>query len=392
MITKMEEIVTEAKNEFIDKVKRTIFHKQYHIPTPKGVQTVNVKDSSVKSALSTILPKNTIKLIGDHIEHYFLLRSFISFTSSPQSFRTAWGLRSQNLTPWDADILTNEGAQLLPINDESKMFQTIQQGVEYGPAKRLILGVRHSEGNFDDKLDDLGRFTYQPPANVTGVLRYRWCQHLSEKMELPYILLAVMWFKTHNPINKKLNHAFIITPAKIIDPEKDTGDIKSNLAKPLTLQLITRSEALSTLNLIFSMNETDSVIETRSPLQDALGREWSYGHINNAQKGRQIKHWAKNTGKRCPGTHCKNGHQHVEFEDLNQSEIAFGHIIPQNWAKAFTYLLDRVDHPDNLYLTCKHCNSSLGDKFPDMALRESIVNNGTIGDWLRLNEDQIRKS
>jgi hypothetical protein len=84
------------------------------------------------------------------------------------------------------------------------------------------------------------------------------------------------------------------------------------------------------------MNETDSIIETRSPFPITLAREWGYDNINNSKKGRQLKRWAQKTGKQCPGLKCKNGKQHIEFTDLSQSEIAFGHIISKNWSKAFT--------------------------------------------------------
>ena len=46
---------------------------------------------------------------------------------------------------------------------------------------------------------------------------------------------------------------------------------------------------------------------------------------------------------------------------------------------------------DNLYLTCKKCNSSLSDNFPDKKLKKNITNTGTIGDWLRNHEKQIRE-
>ena len=81
---------------------------------------------------------------------------------------------------------------------------------------------------------------------------------------------------------------------------------------------------------------------------------------------------------------------HILFRDLKLSDIAFGHIISQNWTSAFTFMLDKVHHPDNLYLTCKNCNSSLSNNFPDPQLRKAIVKEGTIGDWLRLYENSIR--
>ena len=89
----------------------------------------------------------------------------------------------------------------------------------------------------------------------------------------------------------------------------------------------------------------------------------------------------------CPGESCN----HSLFDSLNLNQIAFGHIIPQDWAHSFTYILDKKNHPDNLYLTCNKCNSSLSNNFPGLKLRKEINKRGTIGDWLRKAEENTRK-
>ena len=281
--------------------------------------------------------------------------------------------------------MANEGGQLIPVNKESRVFQCVQQGVELGIKKRLITAVRHSEGNFDDDLDDLGRFEYQPPADVTGMLRYRWCQFLSKNLETPYILIAVMWFEYR--INESMNHVFIISPAKIIEEKKDLNDFGKSIHRPLILQIINRDEALNSINRIYSLGYSDIELETRAPLSNLLAREWAYDKIHTSTKGRQIKKWAKIMNETCPGESCN----HSLFDSLNLNQIAFGHIIPQDWAHSFTYILDKKNHPDNLYLTCNKCNSSLSNNFPDLKLRKEISKRGTIGDWLRKAEENIRE-
>lgn len=385
------EILQTATKKFGEKAEAEIADKDYRIASPSNDKSVGVTTTRIKNALRTICPRSTSQLRDDVIHHFEEVRSLIPFCSSPKSFRTAWGLRSELLNPLDANTIVDQGGQLVPINKSSRIFQCIQQGVELGINKRLILAVRHSEGNYEDKMDDLGRFTYQPPNNVAGMLRYRWCEFLSDSMKTPYITLAIMWFKVHQPINKELTHAFVVAPVKIIDYERHLEDLGISLSDPLDLQTINRTDALSILNLIFSLNETDREIETRYELPEQLAREWSYDKINNTEKGRKIKRWARKTGKKCPGILCKNG-PHIEFKDLSPSVISFGHIVSRNWAKAYTYILDKVHHPDNLYLTCRSCNSSLGDTFPDKSFRDNIVKIGTIGDWLRKSEPEIRKS
>jgi len=384
-----------SKEEFRRKAESEIGSEEYRIESPSDDKRVNVTTNKINNALGIVCPMDIVSLKDDVIQHFEEVRRFIPFCSSPKSFRTAWDLRSKLLNPWDANTLVDQGGQLIPENKCSRIFQCIQQGAELGINRRLLFAVRHSEGNYEDKMDDLGRFTYQPPNNATGMLRYRWCQFLSKSIKIPYILLAVMWFKVHQPINEELKYVFMVAPAKIIDYEEDLINIGNSLSRPLQLQIINRTEALSTLNLIFSLDETSLEIETRYDLSEQLAREWAYDKINNTEKGRKIKRWAQNRGKRCPGTMCNNGNTpHIELTDLRLSQISFGHIVSRNWAKAFRYMLDKVDHPDNLYLTCKSCNSSLGDAFPDRPLRDVIVapEFGTIGDWLRKNEEEIRES
>ena len=141
------------------------------------------------------------------------------------------------------------------------------------------------------------------------------------------------------------------------------------------------------LNIINSLNDTSFETKTRRELDESLAREWEFDKINSSKKGKKIKLFAAKRGKSCPGSLCN----HVKFAQLSNQEIAFGHIISQKWIRSFNFLLDKKDHPDNLYLSCQKCNSSLSDNFPDTKLRSEIETRGTIGDWLRKHEESIRK-
>ncbi len=195
-----------------------------------------------------------------------------------------------------------------------------------------------------------------------------------------------MWFEYK--ISKKSNLVFVAAPAKIIEFEDDLKDIGQSLSNPLTLKLVNRAEVFNTINLLRSLSQTHLEIKTRPQLNEFLAREFAFDRINSSQKGKKIKKWARNGGKTCPGTLCN----HIKFAQLNSKKIAFGHIVSQDWARSFTFLLDIKDHPDNLYLTCQDCNSSLGNKFPGADLRKQIEKRGTIGDWLRRDEEGIRNS
>lgn len=349
-------------------------------------KNVSINQLKLKNSFKQIFrDKNNISKIGKNLQlHFNDLRPFISLCSSPKAFRTAWNLRSSALSDLDAEAITNDGGQLVPFNSSTRFLKYEQQGVLLSDYNYLH-AVRHSEGNYDDELDEFGRFTYQPPSDVSGMMRYRWGQILSKNLNIPYVIICIMWFQFR--INTKLNQVFLLSPAKIIDFDDDLKDLNKSFHNPLKLELLQRSDAYIALNQIKSLDNELVDVDIRNPLDDKLAREWSYDKINTGKKGIQIKNWAKKNLLKCPGEICGN----TTFENLRNQDIAFGHIISQNWSSAFTFVLEKVNHPDNLYLTCKKCNSSLSDNFPDKKLKRNITNTGTIGDWLRNHEKQIRE-
>lgn len=128
----------------------------------------------------------------------------------------------------------------------------------------------------------------------------------------------------------------------------------------------------------------------RPALTKTLEKEWNYKSITRGKKSLIIKDWAKNTNQKCPdGRKCGG----VRFKELSNSNIAYGHILSQDFTKTFPHLHNQVHHPDNLYLTCKSCNSSLGGNNADKELINRIKNeSGTIGDWLRNYIKEISSS
>lgn len=355
--------------------------KTYNIPSPNQQRKVQFTESKIRNALNTILSNHNLSdLLNDFNDQLENTQRLLAFCSSPKAFQSAWNMRSQVISFSDAESILKYEGQLIPVNDKERFLKTEQQGVILHKSKRFPIGIRHSEGNYDDTLDDLGIFEYQPPGDVSGVMRYRFYEYISKKLNIDLLLIAVMWFKYR--INDQLNHVFVLCPTKVIP-----GDINSNffddISRPLKLQTITRNDAFLTLNRLRSLNESSLELTVRPELSDDMVREWSYEKIKTGPKGLKIKKWAQKTGQECPD--CL-----TPFNQFTFSNIAFGHIVSQNWSRSFTFLLDKVNHPDNLYLTCQNCNSSLGDRFPSGNLRSSILQQNTIGDWLRSNEEIIR--
>ncbi len=193
-----------------------------------------------------------------------------------------------------------------------------------------------------------------------------------------------MWFKVEGAKSGE-DHLFIVAPAKVMEIPNSIIT-NSNLNSAIKLEIISRKEAEDIIFRFYALNDTSTPIEIRDHLPELIAREWSYEKIKSSFKGKKIKRWAMDQNYHCPGDRCG----HKSFSTMTYSEISFGHIVYQDWARAFRFLLEKKDHPDNLYLTCQNCNSSLGASFPEKKLVEKILKNGTIGDWLRRHESSIR--
>lgn len=126
----------------------------------------------------------------------------------------------------------------------------------------------------------------------------------------------------------------------------------------------------------------------RDALPESVINEWNYKKITTGKKGLIIKNWAKKSNLKCiDGSKCGG----IKFKEIENSKITFGHIIPQSWSKEYPHLLTSIHHPDNLYLTCQSCNSSLSSGFPDDELKKRISGKeGTIGDWLRNHIEELK--
>jgi len=372
-------ILTNFRSKAISEIKEGPYPVQV---SPTEEKMVAVTKRSIENGLKIICPPDTKKLASDIMSHFRELQIFIPFCSSPKSFRSAWDLRSEDLNKHTADRLVNEGAQLIPENIISERFFPVkdEQGVGLDTKQRLVTEVRHSKGNYDDRLDDLGIFTYQPPRTAPGMLRYRWCEYLSSELNFSYVLIASMWlnYKISEENNIKV---FIIVPAQIINPKKNLRDLSKTLQNPLELQTMNRADAYLSLNVLESLYNSTTEIKIREPLPKSFEEQWAYDEIHDSKKGKEIIKWYRENARKCPG--CGR-----LFSEFRGGDIAFGHIISQDWAGTYQHHSSTVHHPDNLYVTCKNCNSSLGNSFPnkEQTSQESILKDGTIGDWIRKNK------
>ena len=354
-------------------------------------KSIVVNKTEALSRWNLLYGSDTDRFLENLSQHISFLERYIPFSSTPQAFKAAWEIRSPDLTLTDSEIVVSLGGQLIPQIKNSNIFESNQKGLMISPiSEGLLLGVRHSEGNYQDKLDDLGRFNYQPPEDLRGLLRYRFYEHFSKETKVPLILFVTMWFGFNNGLEREDQELhpveskwlFTVCPVKVISHHPLE---ENTIHAPIELQLISRREAYDICSQLKSLAKPNVDIQFRPSLSHAVQSEFSYEHIKSSKKGNAIKKWAQINNKKCPG--CEKA-----FSEINSSKIAFGHIISQNWCQSFSFLANKVHDPDNLYLTCSSCNSSLNKYFPDKNLQDKITTNdyGLIGDWLRKFELEIR--
>ena len=386
---------------------------------------VKISNNGVRKQLND----EPAKVIADLLEHYEEMDKIIPMCSSPRGFKEAWDTRAngQDVSKYDLQDIVDLGGQAqLENRDTSERAKdpdkhTIKSdgtaeslfSVE-GPAamyfgsgknKKFIKFLRHNPNQFytyEDDMDEQYVFKYQPPAGysaLSGALRYRWMEELSHILELELVVLVVLWFNQN--VNDTINNILFVAPAKIVS--KGRSDLNKSLFEPLELEIISQKQFYDFKDNLHSIGEDVSGdIKRRTPLDEKIARAWSYDKLQTSKLGNSVKHWAKRTGKKCPQCDKK-------FDTFSSNtEIAFGHIVSQDWAKSFTFLLKIVNHPDNLYLTCQPCNASLGNRFPDFknwrkisgsneTLRDKIEKydtemGGTIGDWIRNHANDIEQT
>ena len=387
------------------------------------------------------------KIIEDLRAHYAEMDKLIPICSSPRGFKEAWDVRSngQNITKYDIENIVARGGQVQLENrdtsenakdpdkrtvksDGTKENLLSTEGVgalyfQLGMNRKFIKLLRHNPNPFHTYHDEMNEqyvFKYQPTGGkggLSGALRYRWMEELSSILKLELVILIVLWFE--QDVNDTISQILFVAPAKIVSKKKT--DLNKSLFKPLELEIISQKQFYEFKDNLHSVGEdVTGEIKRRTPLDTKIAHQWSYEQIKDTDLGKRIKNWARLTGRKCPQCDRK-------FDSFSKNkEIAFGHIIARDWANSFTFLLGSVNHPDNLYLSCQSCNSTLSNRFPDflqwpkksakidvrpqdliqdkkntnmefVPLRDKIENygrykGGTIGDWIRNHKDEIKKT
>jgi len=381
MKTKLEELIQKSRKEFISNYLNNLPEViEYSVERVDGLKQNKILKEELISKFNKLVPQDIEKFKSDYISHIASMEGYLAYSSTPKSFEKAWKFRKTKISSislFEVQELLSNHAQLIPMIKSENLLNSGEKGMIKSKENAAFLyGVRHSKGNYDDALDSLGNFSYQPPFDALGMLRYRWLEYLTIEAQLPIYMFVTMWFK--HEVLEATNHVTMICPVKITNLSKSFDE-------PLRLQLISVNEAIEQTMMIRSMDTLDLTSRIRTGLPEVYVIKFNYENIRSNSKLRNhLINWAITKGKKCPGSKCQN----IEFRKIsNKSKIHLGHIVPQSWGGVFQFLQEKnhIHHPDNLYLSCSECNISLNSSFPGDTLRRNIVEDsfGTIGDYIR---------
>lgn len=381
----LAEAVTYFREQYIGKLPTRV---EYEVLRADGLKSGSLSRSALVKKFDNLVGRKSDTFKNKFIDHLHALEAFLAYSSSPNAFAQAWKFRKtkiSKLSLFEVQELLSRHAQLIPTIRSENLLNCGEKGmIKSSKNHSFLMGIRHSKGNYEDNLDNLGHFSYQPPADPLGMLRYRWLEMLAIKFNLPIYMFVTMWFKYEAIQSTK--HVTLICPVKIT---------KRNNAfdAPLNLQLIDVNEGIERTMMIRSLDELEIQTSVRSALNDEFVIKFNFENINSNKNLRNLLiQWAIKQGKTCPGSKCN----HISFRDIkNKAHIHLGHIIPQKWGGVFQFMQERnhIHHPDNLYLSCNTCNTSLSYLFPDRVLMDNILDGkfGTVGDFLRSDPGYFSK-
>lgn len=230
------------------------------------VKETTVDSNSIESSIATIfgskgINDESIKICGDEmLTHLTTFLEYLKICSLPSGFIAANNYIVANkstgvcLTLEQIESIKRKGGNIVPQYDKLKGFNMYDShGVVLTGNKNLVFALRPINGlAYADTIDASGIVHYFPPQDLTGALRFKWMQELCATLHIPMIVLIIKWFKSslHPTQERRENHLFCISAAKIINYQDDIKDYVKSISKPLSLQLITPSEAEHLINSV----------------------------------------------------------------------------------------------------------------------------------------------
>lgn len=429
--SELDKILEKATKDFRKKVSRTTNYPIFNMKCRGQDTQIQILSNDMKTKhLPKVCPVDRTRqpLINsdEFVQHFKDLEPYAQFSSSRESFAKLNDMEFTHkqgkpyLNKRQVDVLRQSGALLHTYREKNdRVFDTRMRGLQFGnqqstSTRGLVRTMGSKMGEYDDKFSREGFTFYAPPCQPSGMLRFRWLQFLKQRFDVPMFFLFVRWFFLESPIHDHTTRSqwgvqagktvFMITPVTIVSDDvqkkyenfffdggrysSDLRNLGRTIKRPLPLQMIEPEDCFKIIYNLETMNSGNQKFGDRKYLTPNLIQDYNYDSLTGTSLEKKLERWAKNTGKRCPdGRMCNN----TRFDDPTIGPLHLGHIISQDWCKAFKLDPKFMNHPYNLYLTCGSCNRSLNKHFPSQNLQNRLDNDkATIGDWIYSYDAAIR--
>ena len=160
---------------------------------------------------------------------------------------------------------------------------------------------------------------------------------------------------------------------------------KNELFLPYLLKPLDAKYADSQLRAFDLLDQTIGDYEAKTPLPRKVAKKFAFNNLKSKVQRKLIYDYIHNHSPYCSHATRKGG-KVVECKNRLKPDKTthIGHIFSQNWCTAYSVFQESMNHPDNLYLSCSSCNTSLNLGCPSKDVLKRINKEGlTLGDLIR---------
>ena len=263
-----------------------------------------------------------------------------------------------------------------------------------------IVRTNRAMGEYEDSVT-AEYIIYDPRADCSSLLRARFLENLSKEMfskeQTGLVIQLMKKIKIRSKVPNRVDEIkimYIMALCEVIPldrvPTTLLGELENKyiheLNYPYVLRPLEPIEASNHLIALINLDkerksddDDDFALDQRPALKPSIASEWNYPITGKRRK--MIEKYIEENVVTCSHV-C--GDTSEECQTSLHKNLHIGHIFSQKWCNTYLIFQESKNHPDNLYLSCKSCNSTLSEGCPSKEMLRSINKNQlTIGDLIR---------
>lgn len=288
------------------------------------------------------------------------------------------------------------GLSLITEKYRHKSLNCFEHGQILYPGKKVVRTNR-AMGEYEDSVT-AEYIIYDPRADCSSLLRARFLENLSKEMfskeQTGLVIQLMKKIRIRSKVPDRVDEIkimYIMALCEVIPLDRVPTTLRGELEDkyihelnyPYVLRPLEPIEASNHLIALINLDkerkpEDDSALDQRPALKPSIASEWNYPITGKRRK--MIEKYIEENAVTC--SHVSGTGE--KCQRSLQNNLHIGHIYSQKWCNTYLIFQESKNHPDNLYLTCKSCNSALSEGCPSKEMLRSInKNKSTVGDLIR---------